>query len=108
PGIPEIETSQGVGVFQCDERNSMSLIDDISEIREHNRRYGWFGADHPAVLRMACALENGSLSALDAKLARILISESVRPDADFSGAVAALSPMFWARGNIDLPESATL
>lgn len=86
----------------------MSLIDDISEIREHNRRYGWFGADHPAVLRMACALENGSLSALDAKLARILISESVRPDADFSGAVAALSPMFWARGNIDLPESATL
>src|SRR5699024_12315845 len=49
-----------------------------------------------------------SLSALDAKLARILISETVRPDADFSGAVAALSPMFWARGNIDLPESATL
>lgn len=86
----------------------MSIIDIIFDARDHLASHGWIGADHPAVAEASQALENGSLSAFDAKLAQVLISESVRPSDGFPGAVAALSPIFWIRGSIDLPESATL
>lgn len=86
----------------------MTIIDDISAAREQYLTHGRLDSEHPSVKNLARALENGSLSAFDAKLAQVAVSESVRPADGFSGSVAALSPIFWVRGDIDLPEKATL
>lgn len=86
----------------------MSIIDTIVEARKQYHAHGWLDSECPSVKNLVHALENGSLSAFDAKLAQVVVSEAVRPTDGFSGAVEALSPIFWARGNIDLPEKATL
>ena len=86
----------------------MPFIDDIIAAREQYLAHGWLDIRHPAVQNLAHALQNGSLSLFEARLAEAVVKEAVRPADGFSGAVAALSPIFWVRGNIDLPEKATL
>ena len=78
----------------------MSIIDIIFDARDHLASHGWIGADHPAVAEASQALENGSLSAFDAKLAQVVVSEAVRPTDGFSGAVVGtVSDLLGTRGH---------
>src|SRR5699024_12635008 len=87
---------------------SMPFIDDIIAAREQHLAHDWLDIRHPAVQNLAHALQNGYLSLFEARLADAVVKEAVRPADGFSGAVAALSPILWVRGNSDRTANANL